>query len=110
MAYDAASLPALAAVVRVLLKPAGTASVAVIAATKRSESTFNTLLAALTAEGLSWELLTIPPSAWQEALGWLGCAHDRDSFLAAEDSCRASDERSNAVSILRICATPTQED
>lgn len=99
--YDSGSFTALAACLRGLLRPRGTAAAAVLGVTRRSEATHECLLDALAAEELGWEEMAFPTSAWDEeadakAESWMQVAHDARG---------RAEEGGPTVIVLRIEAT-----
>lgn len=76
LVYDTSSLPALAALLQRLLRPAGTAGAAVLVYTRRSETTEQLLFFSLREVGLSWEVLQMSPTAWLAAENFLPLAND----------------------------------
>lgn len=83
LVYDAAAMPQLCRLLRGLLRPAGTARVALLAATQRSDATFQALLAALEAEELCWERVEFPAAALTASGHWLRFADDAPSAMDA---------------------------
>lgn len=83
LVYDAAAMPSLCALLRGLLRPEGAASVALLAATQRSEATFQALLAALESEELCWEPVELPATALAASGHWLRFADDAPSAMDA---------------------------
>lgn len=108
LVYDTASLPALAGLLRQLLQPCGTAAMAVLAITRRSENTFAKLFEAMEAASLVWEDMPVPPSAWSAAARWLPLAHDWSSGSpAAEGSAGA---RLGAVCLWCVRSAASRSD
>ncbi|CAE7794107.1 Npr1 [Symbiodinium sp. CCMP2592] len=75
LAYDEDALPALAALLKALLEPQGSATHALLACMQRKETTIAALEAALASHGLSWCTPELPEAAWLSAKDWArhGC-------------------------------------
>lgn len=103
LVYDPGCLPALASVLRLLLKPSGTASVAVLALTQRSQETVAKLFGAFENEGLRWNDLDISEEAWQASVGWVQLAHDFSPALPNPCLVRDfSDENIGNIRVLKV--------
>eukprot|EP00439_Symbiodinium_sp_Y106_P018787 s345_g2.t1 len=95
LAYDEDALPALAALLKALLEPQGSAMHALLACMQRKETTIAALEAALASHGLSWCTPELPEAAWLSAKDWArhgcdaaSCGAERVCLLKIQDSSR----------------------